>query len=122
MKAQYKERLLVISPFSAMLLILAISQMVMSIIAANVAKETTQYSHVTFTPTNIKIHIAKQIIPAPANRPIATIANPLSLDLDSKAMRAIKPNIKDVMPNVIPKRYQGTNMVIVDSITPIRTV
>ena len=102
--------LLVISPFSAIDLILAISQMVMSIIAAKTAKEITQYNHTISPPINpnsINSNNIPDMIPAPINRPIAAIASPLSFPLLKKAIRAIKANTTDVIPKVIANKYHG---------------
>lgn len=95
--------------------------MVINIIAANVAKETTQYKTVTFTPTNMRISMNREISIAPKNNPIAAIAKPLSRDLDKKAINDIKANINDVMPNVMPNKYQGINMQSDDKAIPINT-
>ena len=120
MKAQYKDVFLVIAPSSAICLILAISQMVMSIVPANVANETIQYRGVTSKPMSINIHIVREIKPAPRNNPIAAIPRPFKRDLLSKAIKDIKPKTKEVIKNVKPNIFQSMNITNAESITPIK--
>ena len=124
MKAQYRDRLLVISPSAAILLMRFISQMVMSIIPANVASMMTQYNQVMVPAGRISIKIQrnKDMMPAPINRPIAAIAKPLSLSLLKRAIRAIKAKIMDLIRKVTPKIYHGMNIAMVDKATPMRIV
>ena len=57
----------------------------------------------------------------PITKPIPTIANPLSLPLLNKAITDIIPNTIQVIPNVTPNKYHGTNIATVDKATPIKT-
>ena len=96
--------------------------MVMSITAAKTAKEITQYNHTIvppIAPTNIKMNNINDMIPAPKNNPIAAMANPLSLPLARKAIKANKPKTNAVIPKVMPNKNQGMKTVIDDNATPI---
>ena len=99
--------------------------MVISIIAANVTKVITQYNHTNspvITFVIININMTRDNKPAPVTNPIAAIAKPFKRLFDKKAIRAIRPNITEVIPNVIPKIYQGINAVMVESMIPIKIV
>ena len=95
--------------------------MVINITATKTDKETIQYNVPEKTPNNIIIHNTKDKIAAPKNNPIAAIASPFNLPLLSKAINAIKPKTKAVMPNVNPNKLHGTKIHIVDSMMPINT-
>ena len=56
------------------------------------------------------------------NNPIAAMAKPLSLPLLNKAINAIKPKTKEVIPKVRPNNDQGMKIQMVDKATPIKTV
>lgn len=95
----------------------------MSIIAAKRMKEMTILSIPQAPPVaRYKTKLMTDIRIAPISKPNAATASPLKFPLDRKAIKAIKPNVPDVMPKAIAKTLQSIKMVNDDNNAPINTV
>ena len=115
-KAQYNAKLLLIAPLSHMRLMFQISNIVISIIAANIANVTIQA--IVSLPIN---QLTKQRIPDPINKPIAIIHKGCKFPLVNKAINDMIKNMPEVMPNANPNILQSTKRVNQDNTTPIKT-
>ena len=93
-----------------------ISNIEMNIIAAKIAKLTTQYR----VEERMK-KLTKAIIPDPIIKPNPSIKSGLILPLVNKAIKVIRPNTPQVIPKAEPIILQSMKMVSEENNTPTST-
>ena len=121
MNAQYNETLLEVSPLARICLILNKSYIVMSIIPAKTARDTSQYNVWKASgKTNIIIKLNKDISPAPKTSEIPAIRTPF-IFLAKKLINDMSPKISVVIPNAPASSHQSIKIMKLDNIMPIVT-